>query len=164
MGTVNPRSFNNAFSSGSGMFYGGASSSNGYHAVTSAPSSNNSSSSKKTSSSSNKSQKEADEFVESLDEIEIKIDRIERAISQLDLKASSAFRTWNTRAEALGQQMSKVTEEIDIQQQGYERYLAQADSVGLSADWVDKIQNGKIDIETITDEDLYDKIQEYQQW
>lgn len=163
MGTVNPRSFNNAFSSGSGMFYGGASSSNGYHAVTSASSSNKTSSSKKTSSSSS-SKKEADDFSESLDEIEIKIDRIERAISQLDLKASSAFRTWTTRAEALGQQMSKVAEEIDIQQQGYDRYLQQANSVGLSADWVDKIQNGKIDIETITDEDLYDKIQEYQQW
>lgn len=164
MGTVNPRSFNNAFSSGSGMFYGGASSSNGYHAVTSASSSNKTSSSSKKTSSSSSSKKEADDFSESLDEIEIKIDRIERAISQLDLKASSTFRTWTTRAEALGQQMSKVAEEIDIQQQGYERYLAQADSLGLSTDWVDKIQSGRIDIEAITDEDLYDKIQEYQQW
>ena len=162
MGTVNPRPSNNAFYGGSSGSFGGAPTMSQSKWGSSNSSSNKTSSSKKSSSSSSK--KEADEFVESLDEIEIKIDRIERAISQLDLKASSAFRTWNTRAEALGQQMSKVTEEIDIQQQGYERYLAQADSVGLSADWVDKIQNGKIDIETITDEDLYDKIQEYQQW
>ena len=162
MGTVNPRPSNNAFYGGSSGSFGGAPTMSQSNWGSSNSSSNKTSSSKKSSSSSSK--KEADEFVESLDEIEIKIDRIERAISQLDLKASSAFRTWNTRAEALGQQMSKVTEEIDIQQQGYERYLAQADSLGLSADWVDKIQNGKIDIETITDEDLYDKIQEYQQW
>lgn len=162
MGTVNPRPSNNAFYGGSSGSFGGAPTMSQSKWGSSNSSSNKTSSSKKSSSSSSK--KEADEFVESLDEIEIKIDRIERAISQLDLKASSAFRTWNTRAEALGQQMSKVTEEIDIQQQGYERYLAQADSLGLSADWVDKIQNGKIDIETITDEDLYDKIQEYQQW
>lgn len=164
MGTVNPRPSNNAFYGGSSGSFGGAPTMSQSKWGSSNSSSNNSSSSKKTSSSSNKSQKEADEFIESLDEIEIKIDRIERAISQLDLKASSAFQTWTTRAEALGQQMSKVAEEIDIQQQGYERYLQQANSVGLSADWVDKIQNGKIDIETITDEDLYDKIQEYQQW
>lgn len=164
MGTVNPRSFNNAFYGGSTGSFGGAPSMSESTWGSGNSSSNSSSSSKKTSSSSNKSQKEADEFIESLDEIEIKIDRIERAISQLDLKASSAFRTWGTRAEALGQQMSKVAEEIDIQQQGYERYLAQADSLGLSADWVDKIQSGRIDIETITDEDLYDKIQEYADW
>lgn len=164
MGTVNPRSFNNTFYGGSTGSFGGAPTMSQSTWGSSNSSSNKTSSSSKKTSTSSSSKKEADEFSESLDEIEIKIDRIERAISQLDLKASSAFRTWTTRAEALGQQMSKVAEEIDIQQQGYERYLAQADSLGLSSDWVDKIQSGRIDIETITDEDLYDKIQEYQQW
>ena len=164
MGTINPRSSNNAFYGGSTGSFGGAPtmSQNNWGA-----SNNTSSAASTTSKSSSKSsgaQKEADEFLETIDEIVIKIDRLERAISQLDLKASSTFRAWDVRTEALSQQIGKVTEEIDVQQQGYERYLAQANSLGLSADWIDKIQSGKIDIETITDEDLYDKIQEYQQW
>ena len=107
---------------------------------------------------------EADEFEETLDWIETKIDRIERAISKLDTTASSVYKNWGTRNEALVNQISKVGEEINLQQQAYDRYLAQANSVGLSEDYVEKIKNGTIDIETITDEDLNDKISEYKEW
>ena len=34
-------------------------------------------------------------------------------------------------------------------------------SVGLSQEYVSKIQNGSLDIETITDESLADRIKEY---
>ncbi len=34
-------------------------------------------------------------------------------------------------------------------------------SVGLSQEYVNKIQNGSLDIETITDESLADRIKEY---
>ncbi len=34
----------------------------------------------------------------------------------------------------------------------------------FSSDWIDKIQNGKIDIETITDSDLKEKISDYKNW
>ena len=107
---------------------------------------------------------EADEFEETLDWIETKIDRIERAISKLDTTASSVYKNWGTRNEALVNQIGKVGEEINLQQQAYDRYIKQADSVGLSEDYASKVRDGTIDIETITDEDLNDKISDYKEW
>ena len=107
---------------------------------------------------------EADEFEETLDWIETKIDRIERAISKLDTTASSVYKNWGTRNEALVNQISKVGEEINLQQQAYDRYMKQANSVGLFEDYASKVRDGTIDIETITDEDLNDKISDYKEW
>ncbi len=39
--------------------------------------------------------------------------------------------------------------------------MQKAASVGLSQEYVNKIQNGSLDIETITDESLADRIKEY---
>ena len=133
---------------------------------TSSSSSSSSSSSKSSSSSSSKSSSSdsADEFEETLDWIEIAIDRIERAISKLDLKANSIFKKWSTRNEALADEIGKVNEEISLQQAAYNRYMQEAKSVGLSESWAKKVREGKVDIETITDEDLKEKIDEYSEW
>lgn len=129
------------------------------------PSSSKSTSSKKSSSSSTSSaQEEAEQFEETIDWIVTAIDRLERAIDTLDLKASSTYRSWSERNQNLTSEISKVTQEINLQQQGYNRYLQQANSVGLSSSWATKVQNGQINIETITDENLKSKIDEYQQW
>ena len=42
--------------------------------------------------------------------------------------------------------------------------MQQANSVGLSSDWQNKVKNGTIDISTITDEDLSDKIKDFQEF
>ena len=129
-------------------------------------SSSKSSSSKSTKSSSSKSSstKEADEFEETLDWIEIAIDRIERALDNLDKVASSTYRSWSERNAALNESMAVTRQEIDMQQQAYDRYMQEANSVGLSADWIEKIQNGMIDLETITDEALNDQISKYREY
>ena len=123
-----------------------------------------SSSSSGSNSSDSDASDEADEFEETLDWIETKIDRIERAISKLDTTASSVYKNWGTRNEALVNQISKVGEEINLQQKAYDRYMQQANSVGLSEDYASKVRDGTIDIETITDEDLNDKISDYKEW
>ena len=152
-----------AYSSGSGRFNVGGSGSNASSSNSSKKSSG--SSSKKSSSNSSSSAKEAaKEFEETVDWIEMAIDRLERAIDTLDLKASSTYRSWSERNQNLTSEISKVTEEINLQQQGYNRYLQQANSVGLSWDWASKVQNGQVDISTITDENLASKIKEYQNW
>lgn len=152
-----------AYSSGSGRFNVGGSGSNASSSNSSKKSSG--SSSKKSSSNSSSSAKEAaEEFEETVDWIEIAIDRLERAIDTLDLKASSTYRSWSERNQSLSSEISKVTEEINLQQQGYNRYLQQANSVGLSWDWASKVQNGQVDISTVTDEDLANKIKEYENW
>ena len=115
-------------------------------------------------SSSSSAKKAADEFKESLDWIEIAIDRVERAIDSLDKTATNTFLDFAERDGALLQQMQQVTNEINLQQQAYERYMAEANSVGLSADWQDKVKNGRIDIEVITDEGLKEQIDQFQEW
>ena len=131
---------------------------NNYNYNTSKPAS---SSSKKSSSS---AKKEAEEFKETLDWIEIAIDRVKRAIDSLDKTATNTFLDFAERDGALLQQMQQVTNEINLQQQAYERYMAEANSVGLSADWQDKVKNGRIDIEVITDEGLKEQIDQFQEW
>ena len=148
-----------AFSRGSG----GLGRSNKGSSVSSSSSSYSSSSSSDSSSDSSASE-EAEKFEETLDLIEIMINRIERAISRLDKTASSTYKKWSKRNTALNSQINETRNEIDLQQRAYDRYMQQANSVGLSEDYASKVRNGTIDIETITDEDLNDKIKDYQTW
>ena len=158
-------SLGTAFSKGTGKFNVGSSGSKA-NSSSKKKSSNNSSTSSSKSNSSSDSSNDKEETKETLDWIETKLDRIKRKIDELDTAASSTYRTWSKRNEALSSELSKVTEKISLQQQAYDRYIKEAESAGegLSSDWIDKIQNGKIDIETITDSDLKEKISDYKNW
>ena len=125
-------------------------------------SSSDSSSSSSSSSSDSSSDSESSE--ETFDWIETAIDRLERAIDSLEQTANNVYKSWSDRNDALKKEISKVGEEIKLQESAYDRYIKEANSVGLSSDWAKKVREGKIDIETITDEDLADKISEYQDW
>ena len=152
-----------AFSSGSGRFTSGGKTrhtTSGGGSRGSSRSGSGSSGGKSSSSSSSSSKDDKETF----DWIEIAIDRLERAISRLDLKASSVYKSWGTRNSALKSQISEIGNEIDLQSKGYNRYIQQAKSVGLSADWAKKVREGKVDIDTISDKNLQDKIKEYQEW
>lgn len=133
--------------------------------------SSSSSSSKSSSSSSSSNSnlnssanEEADKFEETFDWIETALDRVERAISRLDKTATSTYKNWTKRGTALNDQISQTRREIDLQNQAYNRYIQQANSVGLDAGYAAKVRDGTIDIEKITDEDLNNKISEYKQW
>lgn len=128
-------------------------------------SSSSSSGSKSSSSNSNSSaNEEADKFEETIDWIETALDRVERAISRLDKTATSTYKNWTKRGTALNDQISQTRREIDLQNQAYNRYIQQANSVGLDAGYAAKVRDGTIDIEKITNEDLNNKISEYKQW
>lgn len=133
------------------------------------PSSSSSSKSSSSSSSSNSNSnssanEEADKFEETLDWIETALDRVERAISRLDKTATSTYKNWTKRGTALNDQINQTRREIDLQNQAYNRYMQQANSVGLDGGYAAKVRDGTIDIEKITDEDLNNKISEYKQW
>lgn len=121
-------------------------------------------STKSSKSASSDAKEEAKEFEEVIDWIELAIDRIERAIKNLDTVAGSTFRSWTERTVALNDQIKQVGNEIDLQQRAYNRYMQAANEVGLSAEWVNKVQNGKVDLELIKDEALKEKIDQYQEW
>lgn len=137
----------------------------GYSGGGSSSSRSKSSSSSNSNSNSNSSaNKEAEKFEETLDWIETALDRVERAISRLDKTATSTYKNWTKRGTALNDQISQTRREIDLQNQAYNRYIQQANSVGLDAGYAAKVRDGTIDIEKITNEDLNNKIQDYQNW
>lgn len=80
---------------------------------------------------------------------EIAVDNIDRAIGLASKQAKSY--------EAIG----KVQEEITANQRAADKYLAKANSVGLNETYASKVRNGTLDIETITDEGLKKKIDDY---
>lgn len=112
-----------------------------------------------TSSSSNSD----DDDSEIIDWIEIAIDRIERAINRLATIATSPFRNLADRLGATNDEISQLSSEISLQQSAYDRYLQQANSVGLSEDLAAKVRDGTIDI-TEYDGDTAENIKDYQEW
>lgn len=127
-------------------------------------SSGSSSGSNSNSSNDSSAQDKADEFSETLDWIEIKINRCEEAIARLNKTEENTFSGWTLRTTALNDEIAKTADEIEWATQGYKRYLQQADSVALSEDYKRKVRNGEINIEDITDEDLYNRVQDYTNW
>lgn len=116
------------------------------------------------SSSNSNANKEAEKSEQTLDWIETALNRVERAISRLDKTATSTFKNWTKRGTALNDQINQTRREIDLQNQAYNRYMQQANSVGLDGGYAAKVRDGTIDIEKITDDDLNNKIQDYQNW
>ena len=116
------------------------------------------------SNSNSNANKEAEKSEQTLDWIETALNRVERAISRLDKTATSTFKNWTKRGTALNDQINQTRREIDLQNQAYNRYMQQANSVGLDGGYAAKVRDGTIDIEKITDDDLNNKISEYKQW
>lgn len=158
-----------AYSGGTGGFYAGGDkvtgSSNAYKPKKKKSSSKKSSSSKSSSSkssSSKSSDSSSKDFEETFDWIEIAVNRVKTAISNLKATAENAFKSFTSRNKSLNKEIKQVSKEIGIQEKAYQRYMQQANSVGLSSYWAKRVRNGSIDISTITNESLADKIKEYQ--
>lgn len=131
---------------------------------TSSSSSGSSGGSKSSGSGNNNSNdNNSDEEPEIFDWIELAIDRIERAIKQLGITAKSTFKQLTTRLEASAEEIVTVTDEIELQQKAYERYIQQANSVGLSEELAERVRNGAIDINEY-DKDTQELIDSYQEW
>lgn len=113
-----------------------------------------------TNSTSNTS---TDDELEKLDWIEVALSRIQRAIKNLQTVATSTFKSLGTKLSATKDEISLITEEISLQQSAYQRYMQEAESVGLSSDLATLVQNGAIDISQY-DKDTQELIKEYQEW
>lgn len=60
--------------------------------------------------------------------------------------------------------MSAIVNKINVSQQAYNKYMSQANKVGLSENYAKQVRDGSINIETIKDENLSKKINDYQEW
>lgn len=103
------------------------------------------------------------ETIEDFNWIERAIQKVQRTITNLGKTVSATYKTWATRNDALKRQISSITDEISVQQKAYDYYMKKASSLGLSSSYISKIQNGTINIETIKDEKLIEKIKKYQE-
>lgn len=142
-----------AFSSGSGRITGGGK-------VITTPTGGGSSSSGGSSGSSSSTKEDEPKKV---DWIEIAIERIERAINKLKKTAESTYKSLKTRSAAASKEISKVNEELSLQQKAYDRYIQEANSVGLSSDLAAKVRDGTIDINEY-DSETQELISDYQEW
>lgn len=128
------------------------------------------SSSKKSSSNnsadkaSKSAEKAADKFEESFDQIEILLDRMDRSLQKLTDSIETYSYDLSKQSSVSDQAMNQIRNNLTTLQQAYNRYIKEANSVGLSDSWKRIVQSGKLDITTITDESLMDKINDYQDW
>ena len=93
----------------------------------------------------------------------IKIDRLNDEISLLadTMELFDKYAKSNAYAQ---QELAKVHEAILANEQAYSYYLDKANQVGLDAGHVEKVKNGTIEIESIGDEDLKKKVDDYKKW
>lgn len=98
------------------------------------------------------------------DWIETLISRINRQVTNLGKTVSATYKTWSTRNNALAQELGTVNQQISAEQQAYNKYMQLANSVGLPEGYASLVRNGTIDVSTIQDDDLNDKIEKYKSY
>lgn len=127
-------------------------------------SSKKSSAEKSAEKASKSAEKAADKFEEIIDSIETLLDRMDRNIQKLTDSIETYSYDLSKQSAASDKAMSTIRSNLTTLQSAYNRYIKEANSVGLSDSWKKRVQNGAIDITTVTNEDLADKISDYEQW
>lgn len=98
-----------------------------------------------------------------IDWIETAVDRITRKVQSLAKVAESTYKKLATRLSASKDEIAEITKELDIQQRAYDRYLEEANSVGLNEDLAALVRDGTIDINRY-DKDTKKLIDDYKTW
>ena len=107
---------------------------------------------------SDKPQEEVFDWIER--RIEVINDRVEKLKNNIDTLVG--YKPKNAMTDTA---IDLMIEKMDILNQMYDRYMQEASSIGLGQEYIDKIQQGTIDVETIQDnETLVNQINEYQEW
>ena len=150
-------------SGGVSFFVGGSGSSSGMSGRPS-KSSKKSSAEKSADKASKSAEEAADKFEEIVDSIETLLDRMDRSIQKLTDSIETYSYDLSKQSAASDKAMNTIRSDLTTLQQAYNRYIQEANSVGLSDSWKRIVQSGKLDITTITDESLMDKINDYQDW
>lgn len=108
-------------------------------------------------------EKEKKNFSETIDWIETDIERCNEKIDLLQKKLDD-LPTHLQKNPATDNIIDQTRQKIEKLHDAYDRYMEEANKTDLLPSYIDKIQNGMIDIETITDEALKNEIETYKQW
>lgn len=103
------------------------------------------------------------EFSETVDWLEKMIDhakaKADKAIDAIDKKLSL-----KSARKAISKALKETSKELDVLQLSKKGYQDHAESVGLANAYRSAVENGTYNIETITDENLKNQIDEYEKW
>ena len=99
------------------------------------------------------------------DWIEVKISRIQRAITNMSKVISGTYRNWSTRNKEIAKEFGAINDEIATQTAAYNSYINEINTkIKFNDDEVrykDLVINGSLSIEEIKDENLKQKIDDY---
>ena len=113
-----------------------------------------------------KSSDTEDKFEETIDWIETILDRAERAIDKYERQADNVYKSWSSRNKALEKEIDEVGKTISLYEQAKDKYLSEANGVGLSESYASKVRDGSLSVEDFvgkSDEKLVEKIKEYEE-
>jgi TP901 family phage tail tape measure protein len=115
--------------------------------------------------SSGSKEKTKKEFSEIFDWVQITIDRVNEKIEQLKDKISNTS-GWKAKNAITGTALDEMSTKVSALESQLNTYQGKLDEAGgkLSATYIDKIKNGTLEVETVTDEVISKNIKEYQDW
>lgn len=100
---------------------------------------------------------------ETYDHIERKLEVIAKKTEKAGEAFEKAF-SLNATNIRYKEYLSQIDEEISANNTAIQTYQAKLNSIGLSADWIAKIQNGEYSITDVTDDALNERIGLYQEY
>lgn len=105
----------------------------------------------------------AQDTAEALDWIQNYVDLMSRTLDSMrkNIENLELYRNQNA---AIDRYVAQATSNIQGLQASANYYMSKANSLGLDGSYVSKITQGRIQIEDITDENLREKISQYQEW
>ena len=104
----------------------------------------------------------ANEFSEEIDWIERRQKALSDALTDIQGMVDFTYADWDTRLAHIGMKYQNLNDQITLSQQAMERYQRAMADVGLDEEYAAKVRAGIIDLETITDESLKNRIDAYQ--
>ena len=96
--------------------------------------------------------------------IEIIINNINRSIDKLDAKISNTWSSWSKRNKALISELKQVKKLENTQTKAANYYKKKARNVKLDSKTKKQLRDGAINIKTVKDEKLANKMQKYQDY
>ena len=106
----------------------------------------------------------AKETAETFNFIETLLSRLSDRFSRLKSAGENTFKSLAARAGAYTAALDVVKNQISTHTQAYNTYMAKANEVGLDEYWAAQVRDGSLSIADVTDENLKQKIKDYQTW
>lgn len=103
------------------------------------------------------------DFSDIIDWINIEIEQSQKKVDKIQGQISDTS-NWKPKNILTDTAITEMSKQIEALQTQADAYQAEADSLNLSPSYLDKIKNGTLEIETITDEVISNNIKEYQKW